>query len=317
MLNLWSFLIVYLFIGTTISVYLHLSGHSKYNTTTEKLKVFFWSITLWPLMLLLVFSEGIKRFRLGRLKRIRKPIVAEVTTLDDARIDIIDRLEVATSGLESLHTPEALSTMLGIFGELRANEGHATRTRLETLEKEIRSLSSEISFIDREPTENVTLEFSRVLYTSSKTPQIRFSRPLFEFLEIGPPTALSYDTAETEPHILLDIAGPKKLYKFDADRGGKRESPTRREEWSTYFSSSFKRDVAALDRRLQGRLMNAVLDIAEQPTAIHGDTQKPLTGNLTGKWRYRLGDYRVIYVPDSASFAIVFLRCAARGEVYH
>jgi len=96
-----------------------------------------------------------------------------------------------------------------------------------------------------------------------------------------------------------------------------RQEPERSEEWTTYFTPSFKKDVASLDRKLAGRVMQAILDIASDPTGFYGDTQKPLSGPLKGQWRYRLGDYRVVYLPRPERFVIVFLRCSSRGEVYH
>lgn len=89
------------------------------------------------------------------------------------------------------------------------------------------------------------------------------------------------------------------------------------EDWKTLFTKTFKREVGSLDKKLQGRVMEAVLEIAEEPTKLVGDTKKPLVGDLAGQWRYRIGDYRVVYRPEISGFLIIFLRCSSRGDIYH
>ena len=46
---------------------------------------------------------------------------------------------------------------------------------------------------------------------------------------------------------------------------------------------------------------------------IHG---KGLTSNLSGKWRYRIGDYRVICDIEDDKLIVLALRVAHRREVY-
>jgi len=89
------------------------------------------------------------------------------------------------------------------------------------------------------------------------------------------------------------------------------------EDWKTMFTKTFKREVGSLDKKLQGGVMEAVLEIAEEPTKLVGDTKKPLVGDLVGQWRYRIGDYRVVYRPETSAFLIIFLRCSSRGDIYH
>jgi hypothetical protein len=48
-----------------------------------------------------------------------------------------------------------------------------------------------------------------------------------------------------------------------------------------------------IDRKLQGRILEALVEITKNPTEVRGDTVKPLTGDLKGFWRYRVGDYRI------------------------
>jgi mRNA interferase RelE/StbE len=92
--------------------------------------------------------------------------------------------------------------------------------------------------------------------------------------------------------------------------------PDVNDTWQSIFTKPFKKAVKILDKNLQGRIHNAILEILESPTNIKGDTIKPLTGELAGYWRYRLGDYRLVYFPKIAVQKILFMDVGARGGIY-
>lgn len=54
------------------------------------------------------------------------------------------------------------------------------------------------------------------------------------------------------------------------------------------------------------------LENCENPR-LHG---KPLTANHSGKWRYRIGDYRVIAKIDDGQVIILVLEVGHRREIY-
>jgi mRNA-degrading endonuclease RelE of RelBE toxin-antitoxin system len=82
------------------------------------------------------------------------------------------------------------------------------------------------------------------------------------------------------------------------------------------MSSDFAKAVAKIDRKLQGRILEAVLEIAVNPVEAVGDTIKPLVGELKGCWRYRIADYRLIYSPDCETGNITLLAFASRSSAY-
>ena len=47
-----------------------------------------------------------------------------------------------------------------------------------------------------------------------------------------------------------------------------------------------------------------------------GDTVKPLTGDLAGLWRIRVGDSRLVYFPHAESRRITLVSFGPRGSVY-
>lgn len=86
--------------------------------------------------------------------------------------------------------------------------------------------------------------------------------------------------------------------------------------WAVAFTPTFKKSIATVDKKIQGRVLAALSSLSESPVAVSGDTVKPLTGELKGLWRYRVGDYRLVYEPDSQRRIVVLLDFAARGGVY-
>ena len=79
-------------------------------------------------------------------------------------------------------------------------------------------------------------------------------------------------------------------------------------------SAAFDRDFRKLDRTLQRRVLAYLLDVAELPDPrMRG---KGLTGNHSGQWRYRVGDYRILAVIDDAGLIVVALSVGHRSDIY-
>jgi mRNA interferase RelE/StbE len=93
----------------------------------------------------------------------------------------------------------------------------------------------------------------------------------------------------------------------------KRPSPL---AWKIAFTAAFSKAIVAADRSMQGRVLLALAELACDPATPRGDTVKPLAGAKQGLWRYRLGDFRLVYEPQSADQMVVLLDFAARGGVY-
>jgi mRNA-degrading endonuclease RelE of RelBE toxin-antitoxin system len=92
--------------------------------------------------------------------------------------------------------------------------------------------------------------------------------------------------------------------------------PKRPPPWFVGMSSAFSKDIVNIDRTLQGRILEALVEITENPTEVRGDTVKPLTGHLRGCWRYRVGGYRIIYSPNKTTGDITLLAFDSRGSAY-
>lgn len=86
--------------------------------------------------------------------------------------------------------------------------------------------------------------------------------------------------------------------------------------WRFGFANAFHRAVDCIDRKMQGRILQAIAEIATEPHKARGDTIKPLTGEMAGFWRYRIGDFRLIYYPDEATRTVTLCDFASRGTIY-
>ncbi len=87
-------------------------------------------------------------------------------------------------------------------------------------------------------------------------------------------------------------------------------------DWTIAFTPSFRKAVAGVDKKLQGRVLEALAALSEQPLTLRGDTVKPLEGEMKGMWRYRVGDYRLVYEAREKERVVVLLEFDARGSVY-
>jgi len=86
--------------------------------------------------------------------------------------------------------------------------------------------------------------------------------------------------------------------------------------WRFILSDHFTKSIEKIDKKLQGRVLEAITRIADAPLTVVGDTVKPLTADLKGLWRYRIGDYRLVYDPNQEDELVVLVSFGPRGDVY-
>ena len=76
------------------------------------------------------------------------------------------------------------------------------------------------------------------------------------------------------------------------------------------YKSSVSRDLKNIDKSQIGR----ILDKLEQALSENPDAGTPLKGQYRGLYKYRIGDYRVIYA--KMGDGVLVLRIGHRGKVY-
>jgi mRNA interferase RelE/StbE len=83
--------------------------------------------------------------------------------------------------------------------------------------------------------------------------------------------------------------------------------------WSVVWNEKVYDDLAELDKITVGKIIERVETYLVQDPANLG---KPLTGHLAGIFRYRYGDYRILYILDYGARTITILGVGHRRDVY-
>lgn len=85
--------------------------------------------------------------------------------------------------------------------------------------------------------------------------------------------------------------------------------------WFITHKPAYDTDFIELSKELQKRATQAHAELEEDPVTPRGNTIKPLKGwqNL---WRYRFGDYRLIYSADPERRVVQLLAIGPRSAIY-
>ena len=79
------------------------------------------------------------------------------------------------------------------------------------------------------------------------------------------------------------------------------------------YLNSVEEDLKKLDKATARKILNRIETyLACDPKELG----KPLKGEFQGYWRYRWGDYRVIYKISEREILILVLRISNRKDVY-
>ena len=78
------------------------------------------------------------------------------------------------------------------------------------------------------------------------------------------------------------------------------------------YAKSVVKDLAKLEKGEKKR----AIDIIEKILARDPQVGKQLRGSYRGLWKYRFGDYRIIYSIEAEHLCIFLLRIRHRKDVY-
>lgn len=83
--------------------------------------------------------------------------------------------------------------------------------------------------------------------------------------------------------------------------------------WTVEFLTSASKQLKKLDPPVQERILRFLRErVAEDPRRYG----KPLSGDLAGRLRYRVGDYRLICQLEDERLTVLVLTVGHRREVY-
>ena len=83
--------------------------------------------------------------------------------------------------------------------------------------------------------------------------------------------------------------------------------------YKVFYLDSVEKDLVALDRPIRKRIVDKIEKVLTHDPKRLG---KALTGQFKGFWRYRVGDFRVIYKIAEQEILIIVARIGHRKNVY-
>lgn len=83
--------------------------------------------------------------------------------------------------------------------------------------------------------------------------------------------------------------------------------------YTVEISTSAAKSLAKIEKKTRLRIIGAIelLAVDPQPPGV-----KLLRGGKQGRWRARVGDYRIVYTVENDRLIVLVLRVAHRREVY-
>lgn len=82
------------------------------------------------------------------------------------------------------------------------------------------------------------------------------------------------------------------------------------------FKIEYARGVAKDLRTLPLPVRKRALDVVEKELTQNPRCGHPLTGSYKGLWKYRVGDYRIVYSIEDERLVVFVLRIRHRKDVY-
>ena len=82
------------------------------------------------------------------------------------------------------------------------------------------------------------------------------------------------------------------------------------------MTEEFIKSIRKYDKALQARILVALSELCKDPTSPKGDTVMPLKGSMRGFWRYRIGDFRLLYRADPEHRRVMLMAFTPREAAY-
>ena len=229
-----------------------------------------------------VLCEYIDRFNVLR--------VFDLLAIDAYR-QLIDWQRIADSGTDVLHCFDAMASgesALTSFGMFLASY------LIERTEERL------IDLDDGDRIENVMFRSSMV--TPAGFPE-----------ELASLMAARNESRVWQPRHLGDdvreiVRGGNPDRSPNTERGDARK-------WTFTLAREFRRDLRRQPQLLD-RVIRAVMEVCDSPMSARDNTVKPLRNALRGMWRYRVGDFRVVYHPNRDGRIVNFLGVKPRSDAY-
>ena len=88
------------------------------------------------------------------------------------------------------------------------------------------------------------------------------------------------------------------------------------ETWKIEVKPSAEKQYLKLDRKTRKRIKDALLELEGLENPFFHPRVKPLTGELKGDYRIRIGDWRLLFTPDRETRILHVYAILPRGDAY-
>jgi mRNA interferase RelE/StbE len=86
--------------------------------------------------------------------------------------------------------------------------------------------------------------------------------------------------------------------------------------WTVEVKPSAGKQYRKLDKKTRGRVLEALRELEQLENPFLHKSMRPLTGELKGDWRLRVGDFRVLITPREAVQTLYVYAILPRGSAY-
>jgi len=119
---------------------------------------------------------------------------------------------------------------------------------------------------------------------------------------------------------LLDVFDIPRLYYLPGDveayLADKKKEEKEFSNWKVVVNSAFKRAYRKLTSSMQDEIVPCLEAIMLNPMNLTVGKCRPLSNDKKGLWRYRVGNYRILYAPIASKHLIIFVDVTTRDKVY-
>jgi len=86
--------------------------------------------------------------------------------------------------------------------------------------------------------------------------------------------------------------------------------------WEIEIKPTAEKYYLKLDKKMRKRIKEALRELSEEENPLFHHNVRPLTGQLQGDYRLRVGDLRLLFTPDKDKRTLYFYAILPRGDVY-
>ena len=86
--------------------------------------------------------------------------------------------------------------------------------------------------------------------------------------------------------------------------------------WAVEVKPTAEKQYRKLDKKTRARVLESLRELEDLENPFLHQSMRPLTGELKGDWRLRVGDWRVLITPQGDTRTLFVYAILPRGGAY-